>query len=150
MSFFGVWSMFPGAAGRSGWPHCHQDHMLYDGDIERSWSQADWYLSAEDWPASEDSIHYVLMHKNSNPILLSVLFSTEINLVFIICWYLTKVLPVHLAEPHYVPGISAHCMSQLFKFPSRPQSSHIPCSNRDVLPTSNFLDLWYTTGILVT
>ena len=56
----------------------------------------------------------------------------------------------HLAEPHYVPVILAHCMSQLFKFPSWPQKSHIPCSNRDVLPTSNILDLWYTSGIHVT
>ena len=63
-------------------------------------------------------------------------------------WYLTKVFPCHLAEPHYVPVIPAHCMSQLFKFPSWPQSSHIPWSNRDVLPTSNFLDLWYTVAYL--
>ena len=41
-------------------------------------------------------------------------------------------------------------MSQLFKFPSWPQNSHIPCSNRDVPPTSNFLYHWYTSGIFVT
>ena len=46
------------------------------------------------------------------------LFSTEIHLVSVICWHLTKVFPAHLAEPHYVPMIPAHCMSQLFKFPS--------------------------------
>ena len=59
---------------------------------------------------------------------MSVLFSTEINLVSIICWHLTKIFPVQLAEPHNVPVIPAHCMSQLFKFPSWPKSSHIPCS----------------------
>ena len=79
------------------------------------------------------------MHKKSNPILISVLFSTEINLVFVICWHFTKVFPAHLAEAHYVPVIPAHCMNQLFKFPSWPQSSHIPCSNRDVFSTSDFL-----------
>ena len=67
-----------------------------------------------------------------------------------LCPSSVDISPKHLAEPQYVPVISAHCMSQLFKFPSWPQSSHIPCSNRNVLPTSNFLDLWYTSGILVT
>ena len=88
--------------------------------------------------------------QESNPILMSVLFSTEINLVSVICWHLTKVFPAHLAEPHYVPVIPAHCMGQLFKFSSWSQSSRIQCSSRDVLPTSYFLDLWYTRGILVT
>ena len=53
-----------------------------------------------------------------------------------------------LAEINNISVISAHSMIQLFQFPS--WRSHIPCSNRDVLPTSNFLDLWYTSGILVT
>ena len=81
---------------------------------------------------------------------MSVLSSTEINHVSIICWHLTKVFPAHLTEPHYVPLIPALCMSQLVKFSSWPQSFHIPCSNRDVLLTSNCLDLWYTSGIVVT
>ena len=81
---------------------------------------------------------------------MSALFSTEMNLVSVICWYLTKFFQAHLVEPNYVQVIPAHCMSQLFQFPSWPQSSHFPCSNSDVLPTSNFLDLWYSSGILVT
>ena len=42
------------------------------------------------------------MHKNkkSNPIPMSVLFLTEINVVSVICCHLTKVFPAHLAEPH--------------------------------------------------
>ena len=64
---------------------------LYDGDVERSCSQADWYQSAGDWSAPLYNIRSVLMHKKSNPILMSVLLSTEINLASIICkmWYLS-------------------------------------------------------------
>ena len=46
---------------------------LYDGDIEMSYSQ---YKSLGDRSVSFDNTRYVFMHKNSNPILMSALFST--------------------------------------------------------------------------
>ena len=146
---FGLW--FPGVSGRSDRPHCHHDQMVVHKPVW--WGYWIELLSgglvSVCWRLA-GILRQHLVHKKSNPVLMFALFSTEIHPESVICWHLTKVFPAHLAEPHYVPVIPAHCMSQLFKFPSWPQSFNIPCSNSDVLPTSNVLDLWYTSGILVT
>ena len=54
---------------------------LNDGDIKRSCSKADRNRSAVHWSLSHDSIHHVPMLEKSDPIFITVLFSTEINLV---------------------------------------------------------------------
>ena len=77
---FGLW--FHEVAGRHGQPHCEHVQMLVHidgGDIERI------DKSAGDWSASEDSAYHVLMLKKSNTIFMSVLFSTELNPVSVIC-----------------------------------------------------------------
>lgn len=42
------------------------------------------------------------MYQKTKPILVSVLSSTEINLVYVVRWHLSKVLPAHFTELHYV------------------------------------------------
>ena len=62
------------------------------------------------------------------------------------CLQHLHLLALHLEILGYIP----HLLDGLVYLRRIGDFSHIPCSNSNVLPTSNFLDLWYTSGILVT
>ena len=65
---------------------------LYYRDVERNCPLADGNEPAEDWAASHDRVHDVLVNKKSNAmLLLTSFFSTEENLVSFLCWCFTKV-----------------------------------------------------------
>ena len=70
----------------------------------------------------------ILMHKKSNTMLMSELFSTEINLVSIICWHLTIVFPAHLAGPNMFQWylLIAWVSSSSFPADLRVLTSHVP------------------------
>ena len=67
-------------------------------------------MSAKDWATSHDSVHDVPVNKNSNAMLVFILFATEENLVSFLCCCFAKVLPSHFKEPKDVPSVPDHSM----------------------------------------
>ena len=61
-----------------------------------------------EWATSHDSVHYVLVNKKSNAMLVFILFSTEENLVSFLCCCFAKVLPSHFTESKDVPSVPVH------------------------------------------
>ena len=56
----------------------------------------------------------------ANPIFVSVLFSTEVNLASAIYSHLTKVFLAHLTDPQYVQVVPIHFVNQLSNFSKIP------------------------------
>ena len=81
---------------------------LYYCDVERDCSQANGDEPAGDWATSHDSVHDVLVNKESNAMLVFILFSTEENLMSFLCCCFTKVLLSHFTKSKDVPSVPVH------------------------------------------
>ena len=70
-----------------------------------------------DWATSHGSVHDVLENKKANAMLVFILFSTEENLVFLLCCCFAKVLPSHLTESEDVQSVPVHFVCEFLEFP---------------------------------
>ena len=69
--------------------------MLYYCDVEGDCPQADGDEPAGNWATSHDSVHDVLVNKESNTMLVFILFSAEENLVSLLCCCFAKEIKVN-------------------------------------------------------
>ena len=85
---------------------------LYYCDVERDCPQADGNEPAGAWAISYDSVHDVLMNKNSNAMSVLILLFTEENPVSFLCCCFAKVLPSHFTESNDVPAVPVYFVCQ--------------------------------------
>ena len=67
-------------------------------------------MSAGNWATSHDSVDDVLVNKNSNAMLVFILFATEENLVSFLCSCFAKILQSHFTESKDVSSVPVHSM----------------------------------------
>ena len=81
---------------------------MYYCDVERDCPQANGDEPAGEWATSNDSVLDALVNRKSNAILVFILFSTEENLVSLVCCCFAEVLPSHFTESSDVPSVPVH------------------------------------------